>query len=117
MKTKLTTEQSAHLIELGVPREKASLILPIASYEIEDILVTNGKPIFTLTNLLEILPKDIYTDRDYPFRIESWFVECAVVWDIQYVGIAESFIQNKELIDALYELVVWCIENGHLKFD
>lgn len=50
MKRSLTKEQSARLIEQGVPREKASTVEQIPDYD---------NPIFTLTDILEILPKEI----------------------------------------------------------
>lgn len=100
MKTELTIQESENLFALGIPKEKASKLFP-TMYPLEQ------PHVFTLTDLLEILTKEIYADINCKFRMESWVVECTVIWDVQYVGIAESFIQNKELIDALYELACW----------
>lgn len=118
MKTELTKEQSARLIELGVPKEKASI------KKIDEIRVIRNKEVcdwsykFTLTDLLEILPKEIRMENaTHSLRIESWECSCGIVWDVQYVGIPDSFIQGGNLINLLFETLCWVIENGHLKFD
>ena len=108
MKTQLTKEQSQHLIDLGVPKEKASdkISYGFLGYD----------PIFTLTDLLEILPKEIELDRkpkhfaqlNILYRFEKWLVE--------YQDITLSVKIKEELIDSLYELCVWCLENNYLKF-
>lgn len=105
MKTQLTKEQSAHLINLGVPKEKAS------EFD-HDCRVD----VFSLTDLLEILPKEIeYQDLKYQIRIE-WDEE----WYADYVEDGYSGVitaKAEELIDALYELCVWCLESKYLKFE
>lgn len=110
MKTRLTIEESRHLFELGVPKEKASLKFPIESFFTRIVYGDINKiPIFSIQDFLngEILPREIFDEANYPFRMESWFVEGTPVWDVQYVGIKESFIQGEELIDALYQLTCW----------
>lgn len=109
MKTQLTKEQSQHLIDLGVPKEKASdkISYGFLGYD----------PIFTLTDLLEILPKEIELDRkpkhfaqlNILYRLRKWWVE--------YQDIILSVKIKEELIDSLYELCVWTIENKYLKFE
>lgn len=112
MKTELTTKQSQHLIELGVPKEKASDKWYFAA-------VDCYYPIFNLTDLLEILPKELEEDEiTYRFRMEDYFGG----WLVGHYNKGIPYYLDKvftaeELIDALYELVIWCIENGHLKFD
>lgn len=112
MKTELTTEQSQHLIELGVPANKASM----TSNQLHGDPYYNDyyQCIFTLTDLLEILPKEIgkpYAPEDKENLVVFWLDD---VWTAAYAMIREFYAE--ELIDALYELTVWCIENGHLKF-
>ena len=107
MKTRLTTVESQHLIDLGVPKEKASgeIIESIHQQEYNE-----PRPkIFKLEDFLngEILPIEIETYKICPFSMESWFVEGTSLWDVQYVGMQESFIQDKELINALYQLTCW----------
>lgn len=111
MKTQLTKEQSLHLIELGVLKEKAS-DESWTSYT--PACVGFRYPIFTLTDILEILPKEIvYQELKYQIRIE-WDDE----WYADYVEDGYNSVitaKSEELIDALYELCVWCLENKYIK--
>ena len=135
MKTELTTEQSKHLIELGVPSNRASM----TSNQLHGDPYYNDyyQEIFTLDDLLEMLPKEIeipvfYDDLEEPEYYTKYRI--AFEWDSNKYGQTEpqynafykeiAFIpggylakfNSEELIDALYELTIWCIENGHLKF-
>ena len=111
MKTELTKEQSRHLIDLGVPEKMATR----NDYEIEMF----DYPVFTLTDLLKILPKEIKTEDNIYWQTILW------TGTSYFVGYRNhntdrwlyQVCLKDELIDALYELTVWCIENGHLKFD
>lgn len=110
MKTELTTEQSLHLIKLGVSKVKASTW-------------TKDKIIFRLTDLLEILPKEIFDEFLYnqnylimEYTGTQWHIGYGHIIPYEgYFFLVEKF--KEEEIDALYELTIWCIENGHLKFD
>lgn len=85
MKTSLTKEQSQHLIDLGVPKEKASLVSVKEIYDWQGNAVKNPKkfirkspfrpavmgfetfqeyPIFSIEDFLngEILPKELYSN-------------------------------------------------------
>lgn len=70
MKRRLTKEQSAHLIEIGVSPHKASEIElypdPVSQW------TGNGAPIFTFCDVIELLPATIYSEEreiDYsPFQ-------------------------------------------------
>lgn len=124
MKTELTTEQSHHLIELGVPKEKASEVENGgAGNEVDKYIYT-----FTLTDLLVILPKEIVVTilNKYQEEIKAkhrftfeWLGYGYLVGYKEFAinpNLITKFMAD-ELIDALYELTVWCIENGHLKFE
>ena len=110
MKTQLTIEESARLIELGVDAKLAS----------GESLV--GGALFTLVDLLSILPKEI---DGYELNISAnkteYFVSYILWDDDEFYGtyIRDRFqnIQSSspELIDALNKLAVWAIEQGHLK--
>lgn len=110
MKTTLTIEQSAELIKRGVSADKASRRTP--DY--------HDTPIFTLTDLLSLLPKSIeyggYAEAKLniytrPHRRECWVAKYIVsAKTIPYDGAGE------ELIDALYE-VLWKLLNNHVKLD
>lgn len=106
MKPQLTREESQHLIDLGIPEEKASV------RHIE--LTLEEYRVFNLTDLLEILPKEI--DNHHSLNIcyirNQWWSEY-----ISYIT-EEAIVQKEgiELIDSLYELCVWCLESKYLKF-
>ncbi len=103
MKTELTPEESAKLIELGVDPTLAS-----SCYNTK----TSENCIFTLTDILAILPKGIVSEgRIYHvvIHITNYFNEALYEHDeILLKGFARD-----ELIDALYQLLIWCIANGH----
>ena len=112
MKTQLTIEQSKHLIELGVPKEKASIPLDYIDVIYPNIFI------FTLIDLLEILPKEIYIfDTPYylnmvktPKYSECFYACC----NIRYI--IEGFNKSDELIDALYKLFIWAFENNYISW-
>ena len=119
MKSQLTKEQSQHLIELGFPKWRVQEIKP------SDVSLKDWTPTITLTDLLEILPKEIeYKEEEFSFMCPiditygSDTSEDSNVWFASYddyggTGFEFQFCQ-KELIDALYELCVWMIENKYL---
>lgn len=107
MKTELSIYQSAHLFNLGVPKEKATEFEPFNDQD-------GGEFIFTLDDLLEILPNELY--GDYNRIIESTNEFHHVYY---HNGVDEEFLMSvysEELIDSLYKMIVLCIKNGHLKF-
>lgn len=119
MKNQLTKQQSQHLLELGVPREKMTQLVEHKG------LIPIVERTFRLTDLLEILPKEIKPNKGWQ---KADYYELVIThtkedeWDVNYYSWnCEEFLSNipetHELIDALYELTVWCLENGHLKFD
>lgn len=127
MKTALTPEQSAKLIELGIDPKLASKcrVQHEADDEVEYRIVPhdefcyemaslNPSPIFDLSDLLSILPRKIMIHRDGDtlsmiYHCGRWFVgytNCAA-W-CGHVKIAP------ELIDALYQLVQWVVEHDYI---
>lgn len=110
MKEQLTKEQSQHLIELGVPKDKASRCISEGGnsdvFRVDGGYITKRGTvysIFTLIDLLEILPKEIKNRNDINMEWHS-LMECYVVG---YGSIETSRRFAKELIDALYELACW----------
>lgn len=104
MKIRLTREESQHLIDLGAPKEKASEntletrdYCPPYMNTIRDM----SYPIFTLTDLLEILPKEIAKGQNIEM---DWGSD---IWSVNYVNNISSISQAEELIDALYKLTCW----------
>lgn len=126
MKTELTIEESTKLIELDIDPKLASKGANGQSYE--DYCLGNPvtpediKPIFTLTDILSILPKEIgdyclsidATDTCYNTAYTEWDEDEnweAVIRHILFEVIAP------ELIDSLYQLLIWTIKNGYVKTD
>ncbi|MDE6860920.1 MAG: hypothetical protein K2J65_10975 [Duncaniella sp.] len=123
MKTQLTAEQSAKLIELGVGPERASERTP----DYTDINNT-GKPlerrellpIFTLADILDILP-ETHDAKGESARLQM-YNHPAGYWIVSYVTYDGGTLTyqspcstGKELIDALYSLLVWCLGKGYVK--
>ena len=133
MKTQLTAEESAKLIELGVSPERASnmwvksssrsytceknnLLLDTLAWRKENVSNSeNYGFIFTLADILDILPKKVKIHRDGDTL--SMIYHCGQ-WRVGYSNCAEYCNHTKvapELIDALYSLLLWCLEKGYVK--
>lgn len=130
MKTTLTPEQSQRLIELGVDPGKASATrYIIAETEVyygysREVIVTDGyindyvgqEPVFTLTDILSLLPKVIKVDGiTYNLNIDYPPICQVAASYIDGDGDSLKGMMCTELIDALFELLVWCITNKHIE--
>lgn len=131
----LDIEQMKHLKELGVYTSKASaneyIISETESYcgYSRSIVVIDGyienyieeNKTFTLQDILDLLPTHISDNSGSIniLNIEQQIQDCTRVWNISYLS-TSSFIKivssiNNEFIDAAYEMLCWCAENGYLK--
>lgn len=136
MKSLLTAEESAKLIELGVSPERASEIkveVKEPSRGCPNIYCSEVKhPIFTLADILDILPKEIEVDSpnaDKGIDIEDcylctqWCMNGDYADNHQWCAFYTPGFQligdctAPELIDALYSLLLWCLEKGYVKLD
>lgn len=106
----LSIEQMQHLKELGIDTSKASCYIWEAEGKeylywgkCED---ANGIPTFTLPDILELLPKEICGNDITIYHHRNY-------WCIYYYGIYS--VENKSLIDAAYEMLCCCLENGDIK--
>lgn len=99
MKTSLTKEQHEKLQELGI-----------------ECVNTND-----IAFLIELLPKDEYTTSGFRFLASTTDERCnrlKNVWCAEYDSVVNSVdrcFYSTELIDALFDLVVWCVDNGYIK--
>ena len=112
MKTELTPKESKHLIKLGAPKEKASAIYIDGDTTIDGIELSSMSvsDVFSLTDLLEILPKVMYKDGlAYDYNLVLYWEEDMKLWRVVYDAIGEnmSSVEAPELIDALYQLACW----------
>lgn len=118
MKDRLTAEQSARLIELGVDPSKASGFECLDPYGLDDAIPT-GVPLYTLSDLLSLLPKEIYSEeRDIFYRLNMTIGKTSSSVYYRHYGYVKGFGPMKsadELIDALYELLIWCIKEKFVK--
>lgn len=145
MKTILTIEESAKLIELGVDPKMASMVSwkQTKDWERKSVLPNKEhltlkpfrpmvmgferfevKDVFVLSDILSILPKEI---KDSNLDIISTQVDIKNYkkvsgWMVTYIDnhndLAfgdKSIFQSSELIDALSQMLIWCLENGYLK--
>lgn len=110
MKMYTTPEQTAKLIELGF--ENPKMAAPALKW-------VDGEPTFepqyTIGELIEMLPKSLKNPYNPPLAIE-----CNKKWRVYY-GVQEDYSwewsiwfeeERKELIDALYDMIVKLKEKG-----
>ena len=109
MKLELTKDQSARLIELGIDASKASENTTPGAWADAG----HGESIFILTDLIGLLPKWIKY-RHYLCYLEMGVDRYSEVWYASYRSEmgndeADTFQSAEELIDCLYELLVFLI--------
>lgn len=107
MKTELTREQTEKLVNLG-------LIPKIGLF-------------FKFTDLLEILPDEINAVSRKKYTTQTDTALCRLhIISKQIVSYRSAPLyasselytsaefQEEELIDSLYKMVIWCVENGYI---
>lgn len=117
----LSIEQMRHLQKLGVDASNASCFWWYAEGEnhlywgkCSDI---NGIPTFTLQDMLEMMPRELYLFEEkcileiYPF-LDSWYVR---YMPDEKSGLVPYSFHSYKIINAVYECLCWCAENGYLK--
>ena len=127
MKTNLTVEESARLIELGVDPKLASTtcinfngtyayVSGEESGTVRDCVngqfYTEECSCYTLIDILSILPKEIKNER-CGFACLCMDYDQSNQWTVFYRGIAFC-IASHELVDALNQLLIWCIKNNFI---
>lgn len=122
MRTTLTPSQSATLISKGISVDKASCqkcTTPIGNGA-RGIVRTPVQSIFTLADLLGLLPKKITFGHRTNCRLKLQPIISAKdatseVWQACYLHTSlKANAEADELIDALYSLLCWVIDNGHI---
>ena len=130
-KQALSIEQMNHLRKLGLDTSDASLCWTqdpngeIYSLGIHDEFCyessyMNPVPAYTLQDILDKLPEEINVERrrywlciDMADERMFYFTD-----DFQMLGASlwnTYFRDGKTLLDAAYEMLVWCIEKGYVK--
>ena len=128
----LSINQMQHLKELGVDTSKASMchvkfdgenefsnLLPNNQELFERLLVVKYIPAFTLQDILDLLPKDICKEGC------TWAASLYIDYENNRIAygntdrygfeIYHERIIEETLIDAAYEMLCWCIENGYVR--
>ena len=135
-KQTLSIEQMQHLQELGLELKETMLYWarcvdnnPRAATHYGKWVLIKGNsaqtvglmywefiPAYTLQDVLDALPKMIYPFPVHKIGFELWIGSGKIFYASMFN--LEDVLKvryDKELIDAAYELLVWCIERGYVE--
>lgn len=124
MKTTLTIEQSATLISKGISAERASAFDDIRTV-IDGVptFCPGTKLLFTLPDLLSLLPKKLYGEETDYCDCELHIHANKLGWSASYMEIRGSEVAvmkltsyGVELIETLFSLLCKLLDN-HVKLD
>lgn len=120
MKTTLTPEQSATLISKGISAYKASF--DSCATAVGSAARTPTQPIFTLADLLSFLPNNYPGDELDSGDKRVYLTIIAVDWNrwmAKYSTVNKVIAAriHDEMIDSVYELLLWAIDHNHVKLD
>lgn len=130
----LSIEQMQKLKELGVDINKASMCYiskyPSCDFDDGDSIVVVSKdfnkrlynefgPAFTLHDIIELLPHNIYDglNKKYSLVIQVNIVNCFIIHYLSFGKSIDELIHfyDYDIIDAVYKMLVWVTEKGYLK--
>lgn len=126
MKSKqvLSVEQTKHLQELGLDTSDGSMCFEWNESDSDNMVVTSPDAdtnydyyheTYTLQDILDKLPKRIETE-DYEFELYIYYHENGVSVFYDDGDITQlAFFSKPTLLESAYEMLCWCIENGHIK--
>ena len=112
MKQYTTPEQTAKLIELGFEKPKNERwVLDIANESTPSIQNVVKRQDYSIGELLSLLPISFEIEKDITVWLE---IEVGIDWSVlySYCGFAEYDCERKELIDALFDMIVTLKEEG-----
>lgn len=127
----LSIEQIQHLKELGVDTSKASMCWiideenkhkPFVSLSIDASdhvdFTTYSLPTFTLQDILDLLPKRIIDEKGFDYFLAIHIYNN--IWNVVYslyneILVTINYFNSECLIDAAYEMLCWCVENGYVE--
>lgn len=121
MKHVLSIEQILHLKDLGLDTSDGSMCFEWNESDSDNMVVVSldadtnydySRKTYTLQDILDKLPcfigKEVLTIQKLANSYTCLYME---PYSRSIIKITES----KELIDAAYEMLCWCIENGYVK--
>lgn len=125
MKQALSIEQMKHLKELGLDTSDASMCFEWNESDSDNMVVTSMDAdtnydyyhgTYTLQDILGKLPVCLYDfGKQYTIDIEPTFDR---FWCVSYeIDLYDIFVlkSSENLLDAAYDMLCWCIENGYVK--
>lgn len=125
MKQALSIEQMKHLKELGLDTSDASMCFEWNESDSDNMVVTSMDAdtnydyyhgTYTLQDILGKLPVCLYDfGKQYTIDIEPTFDR---FWCVSYeIDLYDIFVlkSSENLLDAVYDMLCWCIENGYVK--
>ena len=131
MKSKqvLDVQQMQHLQELGLGLKETMLYWVVYEVGHENNFVTTKEnamevidescgmlPAYTLQDVLDALPKMIYPFPVHKIGFELWIGSGKIFYANMFN--LEDVLKvryDKELIDAAYSMLCWCIEQGYVE--
>ena len=129
----LDVQQMQHLQELGLDTSNASALYCIDNESGEKQLMWNEQveetdkddeyfrivPAYTLHDVLDALPKNIYRKYIGWTKLEiQAYSEAKYVVGYRYIDTCDKYIvyrDGEELIDVAYTLLCWAIETGNVE--
>ena len=121
MKQVLSIEQMKHLKELGLDTSDASMCFEWNESDSDNMVVTSPDAdtnydyyhgTYTLQDILNKLPcfigNQVFTIHKLVDSYTCLYIE---LYTRSFINITEG----EELIDAAYDMLCWCIENGYVK--
>jgi len=119
-------EQSKKLVELGLNPETADMFYsrrPTGNSEYStfpdfkpegrlEVFTKVDLPCWSLGALLEVIPDSI---KDRELLIHKTPYQNTMMWEIGYGYNEIDNRISKSLLNAVYNTVIWLLENGHLK--
>lgn len=121
MKQVLSVEQMKHLKDLGLDTSDGSMCFEWNESDPDIMIVTSPdadtnydycRTTYTLQDILDKLPcfigNQVLTMQKLADSYTCLYME-------PYTRSIGNITEGKELIDAVYEMLCWCIENGYVK--
>lgn len=121
----LSIDQMKHLKELGLNIERASFLTltdPLRG-QVSDVRIFNACtcrtlfengietfPVFSLQDIIDLLPRGVNGCR---LDIGKWTVAYNNYEEVRELKSKTRY----NLIDAAYEMLCWCLENGYVEKD
>ena len=137
----LDMKQMQHLQDLGVDTSKASvywvrIVRPATRLNEKEKVMVDWTlhlqkeimhtpldvvkiiPTFTLQDILDLLPKRIIDEKGFDYFLAIHIYNN--IWNVVYslyneILVTINYFNSECLIDAAYEILCWCIENGYVE--